>query len=84
MCVDTKECDSNPCESNSLCKDTPGSYTCSCPKGYTNIGTVGGQKCVNINECSPYTQQYTTGNTFSVQTHGKVVAMTILLKIRNF
>ena len=80
MCVDIKECDSNPCESNSVCKDTPGSYTCSCPKGYTNIGTVGEQKCVNINECSPYTQQYTTGNTFSVQTHGNVVAKNIFVK----
>ena len=41
---DIDECDLEPCPGNSICTNTPGSYLCSCPLGYTlkdGYGCVG-------------------------------------------
>uniref|UniRef100_A0A803NAK7 Uncharacterized protein n=2 Tax=Chenopodium quinoa TaxID=63459 RepID=A0A803NAK7_CHEQI len=45
-CTDINECedlDSSPCSMK--CKNTPGSYTCSCPSGYTGDGRRNGTSC---------------------------------------
>jgi hypothetical protein len=44
----------NDCHKNAICKDTEGSYTCTCKDGYNDLnpndkpGTV----CAQINECA--------------------------------
>ena len=38
------------CDSNSVCRDTPGSYECHCKLGYIG-GLQPGILCININEC---------------------------------
>ena len=48
-CDDIDECDGAmyPCGENGSCKNTDGSFTCSCAKGYEDITGV----CVDIDEC---------------------------------
>lgn len=45
---DINECETNPCGENAICKDTIGSYTCSCKEDYTGDPYRG---CVDIDEC---------------------------------
>ena len=74
ICVDINECDLDPCKSTSVCQNVPGSYTCGCMKGYTNIGTgVDQQKCIDINECAPFTHHQMSASAFTVQSHGILV-----------
>lgn len=46
--LDINECDTNPCGENAICKDTMGSFICSCKEDYTGDPFKG---CVDINEC---------------------------------
>lgn len=45
---DINECEDNPCGENAICKDTIGSFVCSCKEDYTGDPFKG---CVDINEC---------------------------------
>lgn len=45
---DINECEANPCGENAVCKDTIGSFVCSCKEDYTGDPFRG---CVDINEC---------------------------------
>ena len=49
-CVDINECDrtDSPCQSNSKCINTDGSYVCNCFVGYI---TAGDNTCDDIDEC---------------------------------
>lgn len=38
-CRDINECSNNPCHSHAECKNTDGSYTCTCSDGYYGDGT---------------------------------------------
>ncbi|VDM76976.1 unnamed protein product [Strongylus vulgaris] len=50
ICVDIDECsESNVCGAHSECVNRPGSYDCTCDKGYRFEENGGG--CVDINEC---------------------------------
>ena len=45
--IDTKECESNPCENGASCTELHLNYSCSCVKGFT------GRNCeFNIDECT--------------------------------
>ncbi|XP_070581750.1 hemicentin-1-like isoform X2 [Ptychodera flava] len=50
-CVDIDECMTRQhrCSYNQVCKNTPGGYECSCPRGYRSDGM--GRVCQDINEC---------------------------------
>lgn len=45
---DINECQDNPCGENAVCKDTVGSYVCTCKEDFTGDPFKG---CVDINEC---------------------------------
>ncbi|CAG9129788.1 unnamed protein product [Plutella xylostella] len=42
--------ESNACHSTQACENAAGGYRCACPAGYAARG--GGQRCLDINECS--------------------------------
>ena len=47
--LDINECsNSNSCHSNATCKNSDGSYTCTCMSGYSGNGT----HCTDNNECN--------------------------------
>ncbi|KZV49654.1 wall-associated receptor kinase 3-like [Dorcoceras hygrometricum] len=45
-CTDINECENNPCDEHGICTNTPGSFTCSCKKGFSGHGTQKGRGCV--------------------------------------
>ena len=45
---DINECIDLPCHFNADCKNTEGSYTCACKKGYSGDGT----QCDDVDECT--------------------------------
>ncbi|XP_065195321.1 fibrillin-3-like, partial [Sycon ciliatum] len=51
-CTEIDECSlgSHDCLSNYTCANTPGSYFCVCPQGYSNF--VGSSTCLDIDECA--------------------------------
>ncbi|CAI9774792.1 unnamed protein product [Fraxinus pennsylvanica] len=44
-CTDINECKNNPCDPQGICTNTPGSYNCSCPRGYLGDGRKDGRGC---------------------------------------
>lgn len=54
-CVDADECkmDSNKCAFKAICKNTHGSYECTCNEGYTGNGHI----CEDVNECVELTHE---------------------------
>lgn len=55
--VDVNECedpDSNGC--SEICVNTPGSYTCSCPRGYHGDGKKVGIGCIKDTKKFPVVQ----------------------------
>ena len=44
--------DDSPCDTNAVCENTDGNYTCTCNAGWQGNG-VGSGGCVDINECDP-------------------------------
>lgn len=60
-CEDIDECEeSSPCGSNSVCSNTIGSFSCSCESGYSSPD---GTDCVDIDECSAWTDSCDTNAT---------------------
>lgn len=49
MSLDINECETNPCGENAICKDTLGSFTCTCKEEYTGDPF---NACTDIDECS--------------------------------
>lgn len=51
LCTDDDECAMGQCGSaaGTVCKNTPGSYVCTCPSGYSAPATAG--TCVDLDEC---------------------------------
>ncbi|KAG8377042.1 hypothetical protein BUALT_Bualt09G0126900 [Buddleja alternifolia] len=47
-CVDSdiNECRNNPCDEHGTCKNTPGTFSCSCKKGYSGDGIKGRGGCI--------------------------------------
>ncbi|XP_057797246.1 wall-associated receptor kinase-like 1 [Salvia miltiorrhiza] len=45
-CRDFNECETNPCDSNSICVNTAGSFKCKCSKGYNGDGRKNGRGCI--------------------------------------
>ncbi|XP_072513209.1 adhesion G protein-coupled receptor E5-like isoform X2 [Salminus brasiliensis] len=68
-CEDENECDHNPCGNHSVCRNTDGSYYCSCLKGFqsrTHNFTATTGQCKDVNECvinKPCSQNTTCRNT---------------------
>jgi len=52
LVTDINECEkangTSPCGGNAECTNTPGSFRCECPAGYTGLPN---QECLDINEC---------------------------------
>ncbi|XVF39225.1 hypothetical protein PTKIN_Ptkin01aG0018600 [Pterospermum kingtungense] len=45
-CIDIDECKlSSPCDSNAKCSNLPGSFKCSCKRGYEGDGKINGNGC---------------------------------------
>ena len=36
--IDINECSSNPCGTNAMCTDVPGSFSCACNSGFSGDG----------------------------------------------
>ena len=43
--LDINECTSNPCDTNAMCTNVIGSYTCECKGGFSGDGTSCTGKC---------------------------------------
>ena len=48
----------NNCDSNAMCTNTPGSFTCTCNQGYTGNGTTCEGTDSNSVSCKSYTLLY--------------------------
>ena len=46
-CVDIDECLNSPCDTNGICENSLGTFTCKCADGYDGDGYT----CNDINEC---------------------------------
>ncbi|KAL5576200.1 hypothetical protein UlMin_017899 [Ulmus minor] len=50
-CKDINECDIlKPCANEAICKNLPGNYSCSCPKGSEGDGRINGTACNPVND----------------------------------
>lgn len=52
-CANVNECIATgnyPCGENTVCTDSPGSYSCTCLRGFKKIGSNRGDDCENVNE----------------------------------
>ncbi|KAK6125983.1 hypothetical protein DH2020_040291 [Rehmannia glutinosa] len=47
------ECANNPCGEHGICTNIPGSFNCSCKKGYFGDGTKDGRGCIANSSASP-------------------------------
>ncbi|XP_073034243.1 wall-associated receptor kinase 2-like [Primulina eburnea] len=52
-CTDINECNSNPCDANGICTNTPGSFNCYCKKGYSGDGRNDKHGCIAVNSQFP-------------------------------
>ena len=50
-CSDIDECQSDQCEDEQYCVNSPGSFDCACRRGYRAAEESANQMCYNINEC---------------------------------
>ncbi|KAL8166845.1 hypothetical protein V2J09_008344 [Rumex salicifolius] len=75
-CTDIDECagPSNPCLKPDLCNNTPGNFTCSCPKGHHGDGRKNGSGCVS--NSSQFALKVTLGTTIAL-----LVALTCIIWI---
>ncbi|KAI0221529.1 hypothetical protein LSAT2_027169 [Lamellibrachia satsuma] len=46
--TDINECDTKPCDSRSVCVNTPGTFRCDCEEGYTQFNAI---TCKEVDEC---------------------------------
>ncbi|KZV38494.1 wall-associated receptor kinase 3-like [Dorcoceras hygrometricum] len=47
-CTDINECNSNPCDVNGICTNTPGNFSCACKRGYSGDGRKDGHGCIAV------------------------------------
>ena len=53
ICADIDECQANACGSTAWCRNTPGSYECTCFAGYNQTGaTLQDPQCEDVDECA--------------------------------
>ncbi|KAL2500507.1 Wall-associated receptor kinase 2 [Forsythia ovata] len=74
-CTDIDECNNNPCDENGMCTNTPGSFHCSCKRGYTGDGKKVGRGCIAKNSQFPVIK-FSLG--FSTVFVSMIIAMTWL------
>lgn len=48
--LDINECLNNPCHSNGMCTNIPGSFQCSCQVGFTGDGFFCGGRFIGLGE----------------------------------
>ena len=48
LCLDSNECENDPCNADQECINTYGSFECQCGPGYWAIGP----NCVDLDECA--------------------------------
>ncbi|WMV51857.1 hypothetical protein MTR67_045242 [Solanum verrucosum] len=79
-CQDVDECSdpsANTCEKN--CTNTPGSFYCSCPDGYTDDGKKDGRSCI-----PPYSDHQSLWTKFSLGTGVGSISLVVVITLLYF
>ncbi|XP_073289230.1 wall-associated receptor kinase 2-like [Primulina huaijiensis] len=74
-CMDINECENNPCDAHATCINNPGSYICSCAKGYVSDRKGDGRRCIAKNSEFPVLK-FALGMSFGFL--GSIIAATWL------
>ncbi|KAK4478443.1 hypothetical protein RD792_013918 [Penstemon davidsonii] len=74
-CTDINECVNKPCDEHGICTNTPGSFHCSCKKGYRGDGIKDGRGCTADNSGFPVIK-FSLGVSFGFLT--MIVAVTVI------